>query len=71
MARAGMARRQILRQGGRGLKSFSNDIIERQSRPAGRDSAGQQEELPGGIQLESIGGNFDWSLDPGVLHYRK
>lgn len=53
------------------MKSFSNDIIERQSRPAGRDSAGQQEELPGGIQLESIGGNFDWSLDPGVLHYRK
>ena len=63
------ARRSVFMEGRRALKSFSNDIIGIQERKrSGATADGlpeKQEELPGGVVLESIGGNFDYELDPG------
>jgi hypothetical protein len=66
------ARRSVLMDGRRALKSFSNDIIAIQERSrSGVEKGGlpeKQEELPGGVVLESIGGDFDFELDPGEEH---
>ena len=66
------ARRNVLMEGRRALKSFSNDIIgiqERSRSGVAEDGLpGKQEELPGGVVLESIGSDFDFDLDPGEEH---
>lgn len=65
------ARRSVLMEGRRALKSFSNDIIgiQERNRTGTEDGLpGKQEELPGGVVLESIGGDFDFELDPGEEH---
>ena len=61
------ARRSVLLEGRRAVKSFSNDIIGIQRSRSGQDTGmpEKQEELPGGVVLESIGGDFDFDLDPG------
>ena len=66
------ARRSVLLEGRRAVKSFSNDIIGIQQRSRSGDAGDglpeKQEELPGGVVLESIGGDFDFELDPGEEH---
>ena len=61
------ARRSVLLEGRRAVKSFSNDIIGIQRRRSGLGTGEpeKQEELPGGVVLESIGGDFDFDMDPG------
>lgn len=66
------ARRSVLMDGRRAIKSFSNDIIgiQERSRSGVADDGlpEKQEQLPGGVVLESIGSDFDFELDPGEEH---